>query len=93
MQAGAYQNSCFVVGVAKAGREEGSDLLAGSCIVAPSGEIIAQASTEGDEVILATCRLDLCAINKRTTFNFAAHRRTEHYGLVTERTGALPPPG
>ncbi|MBN9508046.1 MAG: N-carbamoyl-D-amino-acid hydrolase [Alphaproteobacteria bacterium] len=93
MQAGAYQNSCFVVGVAKAGREEGSDLLAGSCIVAPSGEIIAQASTEGDEVILATCRLDLCAINKRTTFNFAAHRRTEHYGLITERTGALPPPG
>jgi predicted amidohydrolase len=92
MQAGAYQNSCFVVGVAKAGREEGSDLLAGSCVIAPSGEIIAQTSTEDDEVILATCRLDLCAINKRTTFNFAAHRRTEHYGLITERIGALPPP-
>jgi predicted amidohydrolase len=92
MQAGAYQNSCFVVGVAKAGREEGSDLLAGSCVIAPSGEIIAQASTEDDEVFLATCRLDLCTINKRTTFNFAAHRRTEHYRLITERIGALPPP-
>ena len=92
LQAGAYQNACFVVGTAKAGREEGSDLLAGSCIVAPSGEIVALASTEGDEVITAACRLDLCLINKRSTFNFAAHRRTEHYGLIAARTGAEPPP-
>lgn len=92
LQAGAYQNSCFVVGTAKAGREEGSDLLGGSCVVAPSGEIIAQASTEDDEVVVATCRLDLCEINKRTTFNFAAHRRIEHYRTIAERTGAEPPP-
>jgi predicted amidohydrolase len=91
MQAGAYQNSCFVVGTAKAGREEGSMLLAGSCIIAPSGEIIAQASTDGDEVVVAACRLDLCRINRRGTFNFAAHRRIEHYRLITERTGAEPP--
>lgn len=92
LQAGAYQNACFVVGVAKAGREEGSDLLAGSCIVAPSGEIIALASTEDDEVVTAVCRLDQCLINKRSTFNFAAHRRVEQYGLITARTGAEPPP-
>ncbi len=92
LQAGAYQNACFVVGTAKAGKEEGSDLLGGSCIVAPSGEIIAQASTEDDEVITAVCRLDLCRINKGSTFNFAAHRRIEHYRLITERTGAEPPP-
>jgi predicted amidohydrolase len=91
LQAGAYQNACFVVGTAKAGREEGSDLLAGSCIVAPSGEIIALATTKDDEVVTAACDLDLCAINKRTTFNFAAHRRIEHYRLITERTGAAPP--
>ncbi len=92
MQAGAYQNSCFVVGVAKAGLEEGSDLLAGSCIVAPTGEIIAQALTREDEVITATFDLDRCLVNKRTMFNFAAHRRTEHYRLIAERTGAEPPP-
>ena len=91
MQAGAYQNSCFVVGVAKAGLEEGCDLLAGSIICAPSGEIIAQATTNGDEVITAALDLDLCRINKGATFNFALHRRVEHYGLIVERTGALPP--
>ena len=37
MQAGAYQNSTWVVGVAKAGNEEGSELLASSCIISPSG--------------------------------------------------------
>jgi len=24
-------------------------------------------------------------------FNFAQHRRIEHYQLITERTGAVPP--
>jgi predicted amidohydrolase len=91
MQAGAYQNSCFVVGVAKGGREEGCDLLAGSIICAPSGEIIAQATTDGDEVITAALNLDLCRINKGATFNFALHRRVEHYRMIVERTGAAPP--
>ena len=93
MQAGAYQNSCFVVGVAKGGMEEGCDLLAGSIICAPSGEIVAQAATNGDEVIAAKLNLDMCAINKQATFNFALHRRVEHYKLIVERTGAQPPAG
>lgn len=93
LQAGAYQNSCYVVGVAKGGIEEGCDLLAGSLIAAPSGEIIAQAVTKGDEVITAALDLDLCRINKTATFNFAMHRRVEHYGMIVERTGAIPPDG
>ena len=46
MQAGAYQNGTWVVGVAKGGVEEGVDSLAQSCIVAPSGQIVAQATNE-----------------------------------------------
>jgi N-carbamoyl-D-amino-acid hydrolase len=91
MQAGAYQNSCYVVGVAKGGLEDNCDLLAGSVICAPSGEIIAQAMTDGDEVITAALNLDLCRINKAAVFNFAAHRRIEHYGLISSRTGAVGP--
>lgn len=83
MQAGAYQNSLYVVGVAKSGREDGSELLAGSCIVAPSGEIIAMAATDGDEVFAARCDLDQCLHNRRTTFNFAEHRQVQHYGEIT----------
>ena len=93
MQAGAYQNSTWVVGVAKAGNEEGCELLAGSCIVAPSGEIVAMSSTSGDEVFAAKIDLDLTRHGKQGMFNFAAHRRIEHYGLISGRTGALPPAG
>jgi predicted amidohydrolase len=92
LQAGAYQNATFVVAAAKAGNEDGIPLLAGSCIVAPSGEIVAQSQTEGDELIPARVNLDDCALGKRTVFDFAAHRRTEAYGLICSRAGAIAPP-
>jgi predicted amidohydrolase len=91
MQAGAYQNGCFVVGVAKAGVEEGCELIGGTLIAAPTGEIIAQAITQGDEVIVAACDLDACASYKATTVNFARHREPEQYRLIVERKGAVPP--
>jgi hypothetical protein len=92
MQAGAYQNATWVVGVAKCGREEGSDLIGQSAIIAPSGEIVAQAATLGDELITARCDLDLTCSYKDTIFNFARHRRPEHYRLIVDRVGAEPPP-
>ena len=60
MQAGAYQNGTWVVGVAKGGVEEGVDSLAQSCIVAPSGQIVAQALTDGRRAGVARCDLDWC---------------------------------
>jgi predicted amidohydrolase len=92
MQSGAYQNSTWVIGVAKAGDEDGNDLMGGSVIIAPTGEIVAQCRTLEDELITADCDLDACIFGKQTIFNFDAHRRVEHYGLITERTGAVPPP-
>lgn len=92
MQAGAYQNATWVVGTAKCGTEEGSKMGGQSVIVAPSGEIVAQAVTVEDEVITAKCDLDMGRIYKETIFNFARHRRPEHYGLIVERKGAIPPP-
>jgi predicted amidohydrolase len=92
MQAGAYQNSTWVVGVAKAGVEDGHPLMGGSAIVAPDGRIVAQASSEDDELVVADCDLDATVFGKQTIFNFAAHRRPEHYGRITSQTGATPPP-
>ena len=92
MQAGAYQNSTWVIGVAKAGAEDGHDLMGGSAIIAPSGEIVALCRSLGDELVVADCDLDDCNFGKATIFDFAAHRRVEAYGLITERTGAVPPP-
>jgi predicted amidohydrolase len=93
MQAGAYQNGTWVVGVAKCGREEGCDMIGQSQIIAPSGEMVAMCTTLGDELAVARCDLDLTRSYKDTTFNFARHRRPEHYRMIVDRTGALPPPG
>ena len=87
LQAGAYQNAAWVVAVAKAGTEEGVEQIGGSCVVAPTGQIIAQATTLEDELIIARCDLDLVQQLRRSTLNFAAHRRIEHYDLIARRTG------
>ena len=92
MQAGAYQNGTWVVGVAKCGKEEGCDMIGQSAIIAPSGEIVALRPTLGDELVTARCDLDLTRSFKETLFNFALHRRPEHYRLIVERAGAEPPP-
>lgn len=91
MQAGAYQNATWVVGVAKAGIEEGCDLIGQSAIIAPSGEIVAMCSTLDDELIVARCDLDQGRRYKETVFNFQAHREPDHYKLIVERKGAIPP--
>lgn len=92
MQAGAYQNGSWVVGVAKAGNEEGVPQIGNSIIAAPSGEIVAACSTVADELAVARCDLDLTLSYKNTTFNFARHREPQAYGLIVERKGAIPPP-
>ena len=92
MQAGAYQNATWVIGTAKCGTEEGSAMVGQSAIIAPSGEIIAQAVSLEDEIITARCDLDLGARYRETIFNFAKHREPEAYRLIVERKGAIPPP-
>jgi predicted amidohydrolase len=91
MQGGAYANATWVVGVAKAGVEEGCELIGGSCIIAPTGQTVAQALTLGDELVIARCDLDLGQSYKRTTFNFARHRQPAQYRMIVERTGAEDP--
>src|SRR5205823_2819420 len=88
LQAGAYQNAAWVLAAAKCGAEDGHAMIGDSAIVAPTGEIAALALTEEDELITTTLDLELGEYLRRTVFNFEKHRRTEHYGLITSRTGA-----
>lgn len=91
MQAGAYQNGTFVVGVAKGGLEEGVLGLAESSIIAPSGEILARTSTDGDEVVWADCDLDWCRRYTGTLFDFDRYRRPEVYQRITSQRGVVIP--
>jgi predicted amidohydrolase len=91
MQSGAYQNSAWVIGVAKAGFEEGVDMIGGSAIIAPTGEIVARCSSNDDELVVARCDLDMGRSYRETTFDFARHRRVETYGMIVERTARIAP--
>jgi N-carbamoyl-D-amino-acid hydrolase len=91
LQAGAYQNSTWVVAVAKAGTEDGHHLMGGTMIVDPNGEIVAEGRSEDDELVIHACDLEATAFGKATVFDFARHRRIEHYGRITAQIGATPP--
>lgn len=87
-QSMAFQNATWLVETAKCGFEDGYRMFGHSLIVAPTGEIAAKSATEEDEVICFNADIDLAVDLKRTMFNFAAHRRPEHYRLIVDRVGA-----
>lgn len=91
VQANAYQNGLWVAASAKCGAEDGFHMIGSSVIVAPTGEIVARALTEEDEVIAVKADLSLGEFFREHVFNFAKHRRPEHYRLIVERTGAGDP--
>jgi len=83
MQAAAYQNGLWVVATAKAGREEGVDMLGHSCVIAPSGDVVALSHGLGDEIVSYKCDLALSPYFK-SFYDFEKNRKPEHYGLLTE---------
>jgi len=87
-QAMAFMNATWLVETAKCGFEDGFRMFGQSMIVAPSGEIVAKTVSEDDELISFDADLDLAQDLKRTMFNYAAHRRPEHYRILVDRVGA-----
>lgn len=78
MQSAAYLNGMWTVGVAKTGVEEGVSQLGLTSIVSPAGQIVAQASTQQDEIVVHRCDLQLSQEYRRL-FNFEKNRRPEFY--------------
>ena len=91
MQAGAYQNGTWVIGVAKAGIEDGCELIGQSVIVAPTGEIVAMTSTMGDEIIVAECDLGRAARARKARWNWDYNREPRHYGIIVDGPGRPAP--
>jgi N-carbamoyl-D-amino-acid hydrolase len=89
LRAGAYENSLFVIGVAKCGKEDGVEFIAGSCICDPFGQVLAKAATTNDELIVARLDFETMAV-ARKRWNFFGRRHPEHYQLLVE--GASPAP-
>ncbi|MBB3770356.1 putative amidohydrolase [Angulomicrobium tetraedrale] len=91
MQAGAYQNTVWIAAAAKAGVEEGQALIGGSCIIAPSGEIVALANSLGDEVIVHRADLAMNEDCAKAGFDFARYRRPDEYALIAQAAGPRRP--
>jgi len=84
MQAGANQNAAWVIAVGKAGVEVGVSQIGLTSIIAPSGEIVAQSTTVGDELVIHECDLDQ-AVRYRGFLDFERNRRPEFYGLIAQQ--------
>jgi predicted amidohydrolase len=82
MQSAAYQNGCWIIACAKAGVEEDCELLGQSCIIAPTGEIVAMATTVGDELIVGDCDFERTREIKEHIFNFDLHRIPKEYEII-----------
>ena len=89
LRAGAYENSCFVIGVAKCGKEDGVEFIGGSCICDPFGQVLAKAATTIDELIVARLNFETMDL-ARKRWNFFGRRHPEHYKLLVE--GAVEAP-
>ena len=60
-------------------------------IIAPSGQIVAQCLTTGDELAVARLDLDFCKFYKETLFDFDRYRMPQHYGRITSQRGVIRP--
>jgi hypothetical protein len=54
--------------------------------------LVAVAHSLDDELLTYEIDLDMRKPIKETIFNFAKHRRPEHYKIIVDRIGAVPPP-
>lgn len=88
MQAAAYQNGLWIVAAGKAGMEEGVPLLGHSCIIAPSGQVVAASQSLSDELIVVRANMDLSDYYK----GFFDLAQNLHPGLYPTSLRPLSPP-
>ena len=87
LAAGAYQNAVWVAAAAQVGRRGRGvhDRRLGYRV--PRRRDRLEGMGDGDEVAFARIDLDYSEPFRQSVFNFAAHRRPEHYRLIVERVG------
>lgn len=85
VRAGAYQNAVWVLAAGKSGNEDEQHLIGGSCVVAPSGDVVARAVGDGDELVVSEYDSTRAEPYRHEMFNFGKHRLPEEYSAITEQ--------
>ncbi|HYG77710.1 MAG TPA: carbon-nitrogen hydrolase [Planctomycetota bacterium] len=83
-RAHALANGCFVCAVNRVGREDNLDFWGGSFVADPFGRVIAKASADKEEILLARCELSSIDWTRRH-WPFLRDRRVDAYGGVLQR--------
>lgn len=83
LRAAAIENQLFIVAAGKAGTENGLEYIGGSEVIAPSGQVLARAETDGDELVVATVELDTID-SLKAKWDFLPDRRPELYHSLTQ---------
>ncbi|MBI2917947.1 MAG: carbon-nitrogen hydrolase family protein [Chloroflexi bacterium] len=79
----AYENSNFVIGCNRVGREEKNQFAGRSCIGGPWGQFLALSEGEDEEILTATLRREDMEASRVRHARFR-DRRPELYGTMTE---------
>jgi N-carbamoylputrescine amidase len=84
MRSHAIANGLYVAAPNRVGREGALQFWGGSFISDPNGQVVAKASHEEEEILLADCDLGLIDVI-RTHWPFLRDRRIDAYGDLTKR--------
>jgi Predicted amidohydrolase len=91
VQANAYMNATWAIAVAKAGNEDGSGLIGGSCIVDPERPDRRRSRDAGGRDHRRRPRPRSLPPGQGQDVQFRAHRRPEQYTAITARAGVVEP--
>ena len=80
----AIANGVFVAAINRVGVEDDLTFWGGSFVVDPGGQVIAQASADQEEVLIAECDLSLIERTRRG-WPFLRDRRVDAYGGLLQR--------
>lgn len=79
----AYENTVFFVGVNSVTKTDKLHLFGSSKVIAPNGEVLAQANEDEEEIVI--CEINLDDISKhRKMYTYLRDRRPETYKTVTK---------
>jgi N-carbamoylputrescine amidase len=84
MRSHAIANGVFIAAPNRVGREGALQFWGGSFVSDPNGNLLAKASHDNEEILLAQCDLGLIDV-VRTHWPFLRDRRIDAYGDITKR--------
>lgn len=90
VRAGAYQNAVWVIAAGKSGDEDGHKLIGGSCVVAPTGDVVSLATSDRDELVIARYDTAVAEPYRQEMFHFGKHRLPDQYAIIALQQDRVP---